>query len=86
MQNKQRQKLNTMTTQNLTSEVQIGDFIQANFKFGVTCGIVIEIKKSIVVIKVCRQFYNEYTLTDCLTNITKTRILQIGLKQGETII
>jgi len=76
----------TKQTQNLTPEVKIGDFIKAQYKCGLTCGIVIEIKKSIFVIKECQPFYNDYTLTDYLINITKTRIYQIGLNQDEKII
>ena len=69
----------------MTNEIQIGDFIKGSYKFGCICGIVTDIKKSIVVIKQCNPYYNEYTLTNNLVNVTKSRISAIGLNEGETI-
>ena len=69
----------------MTSEIKIGDFIKGSYKFGCIQGIVIEVEKSIVVIKKCNQYYNEYTLTEILVNVTKSRITKIGLKENETI-
>ena len=69
----------------MTNEIKIGDFIKGSYKFGCICGIVIEIKKSIVVIKQCNAYYNEYTLTNNLVNVTKSRISKIGLNEGEKI-
>jgi hypothetical protein len=68
------------------NEIKIGDFIKGSYKFGCICGIVTDIKKSIVVIKECNQLYNEYTLTNNLVNITKSRIYKIGLDAAEKII
>jgi len=69
----------------MTNEIKIGDFIKGSYKFGCICGIVTEIKKSIVVIKQCNPYYNEYTLTTNLVNVTKSRISKIGLDEGEKI-
>ena len=74
-----------MENEQITNKIQIGDFIQASYKFGCICGIVTEIKKSIVVIKQCNCYYNEYTMTNNLVNVTKSRISKIGLDEGETI-
>ena len=70
----------------MTTEIKIGDFIKGKYKFGCICGIVTEVKKSIVVIKECKQYYKEYTLTNDLLNVTKSRIYKIGLNEGEKII
>lgn len=69
----------------MTNEIKIGDFIKGAYKFGCIQGIVTEVKKSIVVIKRCNPYYNEYTLTETLVNVTKSRITEIGLKENETI-
>jgi hypothetical protein len=69
----------------MTNEIKIGDFIKGEYKFGCICGIVTEIKKSIVVIQQCNPYYNEYTLTTNLVNVTKSRISKIGLNEGEKI-
>jgi len=69
----------------MTNEIKIGDFIKGSYKFGCICGVVTEIKKSIVVIKQCNPYYNEYTLTTILVNVTKSRISKIGLDEGEKI-
>jgi hypothetical protein len=67
-------------------EIKIGDFIKGSYKFGVIYGVVTEIKKSIVVINECTCHYEQYTMTTNLVNVTKTRIFQIGLYEGEKII
>ena len=69
----------------MTNEIKIGDFIKGSYKFGCICGVVKEIKKSIVVIKQCNPHYNEYILTNILVNVTKSRISKIGLDEGEKI-
>ena len=69
----------------MTNEIKIGDFIKGSYKFGCICGVVTEIKKSIAVIKQCNPYYNEYTLTTILVNVTKSRISKIGLDEGEKI-
>jgi hypothetical protein len=69
----------------MQNKIQIGDFIKGSYKFGRIFGIVTDIKKSIVVIKQCEQYYNEYTLNNNLVNVTKKRINQIGLDTGEKI-
>lgn len=79
----------TTTTQNnnnLITEIKIGDFITGKYKYGIICGIVTKIKKSMVVIQKCNPFYNEYTLTNNLVNVTKSKIYQIGLDENEKII
>lgn len=67
------------------NDIKIGDFIKGSYKFGCICGVVVDIKKSIVIIKNCNQHYNEYTLTEKLVNVTKNRINQVGLKENETL-
>jgi len=69
----------------METKIKIGDFIKSSYKFGCICGIVVLIKKSIVVIKQCDKYYNEYTLTDNLVNVTKSRIYNIGLDSNEKI-
>lgn len=69
----------------MTSEIKIGDFIKGSYKFGCIQGVVTEVKKSIVVIKRCNQYYNEYTVAETLVNVTKSRINQVGLNENETI-
>jgi hypothetical protein len=71
-----------MTT---TNEIKIGDFIQGSYRYGCICGVVCEIKKSIVVIKQCTQFYEIFTLTNNLVNVTKKRINKIGLDESQKI-
>ena len=68
-----------------TNKIEIGDFIKGSYKFGCVCGIVTEVHKSIVIIKKCDAYYNEYTITDKMVNVTKSRINQVGLSQGEKI-
>ena len=68
-----------------TQQIKIGDFIKGSYKFGCICGIVTEIKKSIVVVKECNSYYDEYALTDNLVNVTKSRIYKIGLDESEKI-
>lgn len=70
---------------NTIQTIQVGDFIKGSYKFGRIHGIVIKLKKSIVVIKQCDAYYNEYTLTNTLVNVTKSRIDKIGLDESEKI-
>ncbi len=72
-------------TKEMADEIKIGDFIKGSYKFGCVHGIVTKVKKSMVVIKKCNQYYNEYTLTEMLVNVTKSRITEIGLKESEII-
>ena len=74
-----------MVTKLEIENLKPGDFIKASFRYGNRCGIVEKIKKEIVVIKNCTQFYNKFTLTNELVNITKKRITEIGLKENEFI-
>ncbi len=69
----------------MSGEIEIGDFIKGSYKFGCICGIAVDVKKSTVVIKECRPHYNEYTVTNRLVNVTKSRINQIGLDANEVI-
>ena len=77
--------MKTVKTNKMANEIKIGDFIKGSYKFGCICGVVTEIKKSIVVIKQCTPYYNEYTLTTNLVNVTKSRISNIGLDEDEKI-
>ena len=70
----------------IIDKLKIGDFIKGSYKFGCVCGVVSEIKKSIVVIKICNPYYNEYTLTEHLLNVTINKISTVGLKENEKII
>jgi len=69
----------------MKNEIKIGDFIKGHYKFGCIQGIVVNLKKSVVIIKQCNGYYNEYTVTDRLVNVTKSRITEIGLKENEII-
>ena len=69
----------------MKKEIKIGDFIKGAYKFGCIQGVVIAVKKTIVVIKKCDAYYNEYTVTDFLVNVTKSRITEIGLQENEII-
>jgi hypothetical protein len=69
----------------MENKIKIGDFIKGAYKFGRIHGIVTEVKKNTVVIKMCNQYYNEYTLIEKLVNVTKSRITEIGLKENEII-
>jgi hypothetical protein len=66
-------------------DIKIGDFVKGSYKFGCICGVVVDVKKSIVIIKKCNQHYNEYTLTEKLVNVTKSRIREVGLNENETL-
>jgi len=66
--------------------IKVGDFIKGSYKYGCICGVVTEVKKSIVVIKECNMWHNVYTLTDRLCNVTKSRIDIIGLNSEESIV
>jgi hypothetical protein len=66
--------------------IKVGDFIRGSYKCGCICGVVTQVKKSIVVIKKCKQNYNNYTLTDTLYNVTKSRIWKFGLEPNESIV
>ncbi len=66
-------------------EIKIGDFVKGSYKFGCIFGVVVDVKKSIVIIKKCNQHYNEYTLTEKLVNVTKSRITEVGLNENETL-
>ncbi len=68
------------------AEIKIGDFVKGSYKFGCICGVVTEIKKSIVVVNQCNPYYNEYTMTTNLVNVTKSRITKIGLEENEIIM
>ena len=76
-----------MKTQQLTpTEIKIGDFIKGSYKFGCIYGVVTKVNKTKIVIMECRQWYNEYTMTNILVNVTKSRISSIGLSENEKII
>ena len=66
-------------------DIKIGDFVKGSYKCGCICGVVVDVKKSIVIIKKCNQHYNEYTLTEKLVNVTKSRIREVGLNENETL-
>lgn len=70
----------------MEKQIKIGDFIQGSYKYGCICGIVVDIKKSIVIINECKPYYNEYTVINNLVNVTKSRIRKVGLDEGEKII
>ena len=78
--------LNNQTNKNMTNSIKVGDFIRGSYKYGCICGVVAEVKKSIVVIKKCQRHYNVYTLTNTFCNVTKSRIYIIGLNQEESIV
>jgi len=69
-----------MTTQTITNEIKIGDFIKGSYKYGCICGIVLKVNKSVVVIQEYNGFYNTYTKTENIVNVTKNRISEIGLE------
>lgn len=76
-----------MKTQQLTpTKIKIGDFIKGSYKFGCIYGVVTKVNKTKIVIMECRQWYNEYTMTNILVNVTKSRISSIGLSENEKII
>lgn len=68
------------------SEIKIGDFIKGSYKFGCIYGIVTKVNKTKIIIMEYRQWYNEYTMTNILVNVTKSRISSIGLSENEKII
>ncbi len=68
-----------------TAEIKVGDFIKGAYKFGCIHGVVTTVKKNIVVVEKHNQWYNEYTPTGEWINVTKGRISQVGLADGETI-
>ncbi len=70
----------------MTNSIKVGDFIRGSYKYGCICGVVTEVKKSIVVIKKCNMWHNVYTLTNTLCNVTKSRIHIIGLNPEESIV
>ncbi|CAB4137425.1 hypothetical protein UFOVP324_35 [uncultured Caudovirales phage] len=67
--------------------IKIGDFISGSYKYGCVSGVVVDIKKSIVVIRKANgvRVNNVYTLTDNFVNVTKSRIYKIGLEDYESI-
>jgi hypothetical protein len=69
----------------MANEIKIGDFIKGQYQYGCVSGIVVKVKKMVVVIKRCTERYNEYTITDNMVNVTKRRIYEIGLQKNETI-
>lgn len=62
-----------------------GDFVKAQYKYGCICGLVIKVLKNVVIVKECEPCYNDYIITEKVTNITKSRIYQVGLNDGEII-
>ena len=79
----------TTTMKNTTlspAEIKIGDFIKGHYKFGCIYGVVTKVNKTKIVIMECRQWYDEYTMTNILVNVTKSRISSIGLSKNEKII
>ena len=71
----------------MKNSIKIGDFIKGVYKYGCVSGVVVEVKKSIVVVKKCNAIVNNntYTLTENLCNVTKSRIYEIGLDENELI-
>jgi hypothetical protein len=68
-----------------TQEIKKGDFIKGQYAFGCINGIVTKVNKNNVVINRHLNLYNEFTPTNELVNVTKSRIYQVGLNTGETI-
>jgi hypothetical protein len=75
------------------NEIKLGEFIKANYKRYPIFGIVVEIKKDILIINFCTPIYNEeknsysdYRIEKNLVNISKKNIIQIGLNENETIL
>jgi len=71
----------------MENSIKLGDFVAGCYKYGCVCGVVTQIKKSIIVIQKCNgaMINNTYILTDNFVNVTKSRIYRIGLGVGETI-
>ena len=70
----------------MEQEIKVGDFIRGQYRYGCIQGVVQKVLKDKVVIKRCHQFYNEFTLTSELVNVTKSRISQVGLDEDESLI
>ena len=68
-----------------TQEIKKGDFIKGQYKFGCINGIVTKVNKNHVVINRHSWTQNQFTATNELVNVTKSRIYQVGLTTGETI-
>jgi hypothetical protein len=71
----------------MENSIKVGDLIHGVYKYGCVTGVVVEVKKSIVVVKKCKAIVenNVYTLTENLCNVTKSRIDKIGLNENESI-
>ena len=70
----------------MINEILEGAFIKAKYKYGQISGIVTKVKKDVVVIKVCSQWYKDYTLTERVQNVTKSRVHQVGLGEDESVL
>lgn len=68
-----------------TQEIKIGNFVKGKYKYGCICGIVVKINKSTVVIQEYQGYYNTYTKTEKLVNLTKSRIYRMGLETNEIL-
>jgi hypothetical protein len=69
-----------------TQEIKIGDFIYGSYKYGSICGIVVKVNKSVVVIQQYNGFYNTYTKTENIVNVTKNRIYEVGLEPNGILV
>jgi hypothetical protein len=70
-----------------TDTLKVGDFIQGSYKRHPRFGVVIEIKKDIVVIKNCKGSFGKFIICDdYINNIKINTIQQIGLLQNQTIV
>ena len=70
----------------MEQEIKVGDFISGQYRYGCIQGIVQKVLKDKVVIKRCNQWFNKYTLTSELVNVTKSRITRVGLNDNETLV
>ena len=70
----------------MEQEIKVGDFIRGQYRYGCIQGIVQKVLKDKVVIKRCNQWYNKFTLTSELVNVTKSRISQVGLNNDEVLV
>lgn len=68
-----------------TDTLKVGDFIIGSYKRHHRWGVIIEIKKDIVVIKNCNGSFGKFIITDYVNNIKINTIKRIGLLENETI-
>ena len=60
------------------SEIKVGDFINASYKYGCVSGIIIKIFKNHVVVSQHQQYYNYYKDLKISLNVTKKRISEVN--------